>query len=289
MDKHLKDLRKQYEDVPIPKELDAVIDRALDQRPRKKRKPLNWLVGSAAAVAVFTTSVNVSPSLAKELSQIPVLNELVEVLTFKEYTMESATTEVDIKVPQVTGDSEDLQWLNEQYAADGQALYEEYRTFIDEYEGANFGLLSDYKVVTDTPELLVIQKSVETIAASSVVGMKYANIDRVNETVITLPSLFIDETYVERITSYVLEQMHQEMEQSNGETIYWVAGSEYVEDVSAIFRKINREQAFFINEDGKLMISFDEGEVAPYYLGVVEIEIPTEVIKDLLVSAKYIQ
>lgn len=37
------------------------------------------------------------------------------------------------------------------------------------------------------------------------------------------------------------------------------------------------------------MISFDEYEVGPGYMGVQEFEIPTEVIQDILVSNKYIK
>lgn len=36
------------------------------------------------------------------------------------------------------------------------------------------------------------------------------------------------------------------------------------------------------------MISFDKYEVAPGYMGVVEFEIPTDVLQEDLVSMKYI-
>jgi hypothetical protein len=45
---------------------------------------------------------------------------------------------------------------------------------------------------------------------------------------------------------------------------------------------------FYINEDGKLVISFNEYDVAPGFMGVVEFVIPTDLIKDLLVSDYYI-
>lgn len=61
MDEKLKELEKRYNEVPIPEELDFVVENALKQgkKKRKKRVPL-WLLGSAATVVLFTASLNVS-------------------------------------------------------------------------------------------------------------------------------------------------------------------------------------------------------------------------------------
>jgi len=54
------------------------------------------------------------------------------------------------------------------------------------------------------------------------------------------------------------------------------------------FKAITAKQQFYISDKGKLVISFDKYEVAPGYMGVVEFEIPTEVLQNILVSNKYI-
>lgn len=48
------------------------------------------------------------------------------------------------------------------------------------------------------------------------------------------------------------------------------------------FKSITEDRTFYINEAGKLVIVFDEYEVAPGYMGSVEFEIPTEIVKDLV-------
>lgn len=55
------------------------------------------------------------------------------------------------------------------------------------------------------------------------------------------------------------------------------------------FQSIAKDQSFYINNDGKLVISFDKYEVSPGYMGVVEFIIPTPVITDALVSNAYIK
>ena len=47
------------------------------------------------------------------------------------------------------------------------------------------------------------------------------------------------------------------------------------------FEKIDKNQNFYINNNGEIVISFDEYEVAPGYMGVVEFTIPNSVINSI--------
>ena len=48
------------------------------------------------------------------------------------------------------------------------------------------------------------------------------------------------------------------------------------------FPSINDDTSFYINADGNLVISFNEGDVGPMSMGVVEFTIPHDVIADIL-------
>ena len=51
MDDKLKKLQAQYKDVPIPEELETMIERNLQHRPHKKKRKLpTFLIAAAAAV-----------------------------------------------------------------------------------------------------------------------------------------------------------------------------------------------------------------------------------------------
>ncbi|MOA66629.1 Anti-sigma-V factor RsiV [compost metagenome] len=56
-----------------------------------------------------------------------------------------------------------------------------------------------------------------------------------------------------------------------------------------MFTSISKDQSFYINNDSKLVIVFNEYDVAPGAMGSVEFVIPTEVIAGDLVSQMYIQ
>ena len=61
--------------------------------------------------------------------------------------------------------------------------------------------------------------------------------------------------------------------------VYWVDNEDMAE---WNFESIKEDNTFYVNENGKLTIVFDEYQVAPGYMGSVEFEIPTEIVQDLV-------
>lgn len=144
-------------------------------------------------------------------------------------------------------------------------------------------------VQTDTEKLLSVGHYVAETAASSSLTIDYDTIDKEKDMVITLPSLFKNDQYIARISDYIIEQMRQEMKATNQEKTYWVSGAGLQdEELVDLFTTIKADQNFYITKEGKLVIVFDEYEVAPGYMGVVEFEIPTKILDDILVSNEYI-
>jgi len=295
MDEKLKELEKQYNEVSIPKELDFVVENALKQgkKKRKKRAP-QWLLGCAAAAMLFTAGLNVSPAMARTLSDIPVVGSVVKVLTWTEYKVADDTYDADIKVPSIENlDNKGLAaTLNEKYRSEGKALYNDFIAEVGDLKakgGGHLGVDSGYDVKTDNDQILSIGRyTVNTVGSSSTV-MKYDTIDKQNEILITLPMLFKDDSYIKTISENIKEQMREQAAASNQEKVYWLKGGGLPdEEVLDEFTAVKADQQFYISDKGKLVISFDKYEVAPGYMGVVEFEIPTDVLKNDLVSSNYI-
>ncbi|MFJ7368040.1 RsiV family protein [Lysinibacillus sp. NPDC098008] len=295
MDKKLQDVEKQYTNIPIPKELDMVVEDALKQgrKKRKKRAP-QWLLGTAAAAILFTASLNVSPAMARTLSEIPVVGNVVKVLTWTEYKVTEDRYDADIQVPSIENleNQELASTLNEKYRAQGKALYDAFIAEVGDLKangGGHLGVESGFEIKTDNEQILSIGRYVVNTVASSSTVMQYDTIDKEHEILITLPMLFKDEQYIDIISDNIKEQMRAQMAASNQEKIYWVKGAGLPdEELIEEFTAIQPDQQFYISDKGKLMISFDKYEVAPGYMGVVEFEIPTAILKDSLVSTKYI-
>lgn len=93
----------------------------------------------------------------------------------------------------------------------------------------------------------------------------------------------IPEIVPEGVTDTVVEESADEVQttlqkSADENKMYWLDDAE-VEEWN--FKQITDDTAFYLNEKGNIVISFDEGDVAPMYMGVVTFEIPEDVVKDI--------
>ncbi|SFM22686.1 protein of unknown function [Paenibacillus sp. 1_12] len=291
MDASLKQLQDEYKQIPIPDELDFVVNRALQTR-RKKRIPSKWLVGASAAALIFVIGINASTTVANAFAAIPGVQSLVKVLTFKEYKIDERTYNADIKVPVITNlDNKALeQTLNEKYLTENKKLYDDFQTEMEALKkqgGGHLGIDTGYEVKTDNDALLSIGRYVVNTVGSSSTTMKYDTIDKKNQILLSLPMLFKDDRYISVISDNIKEQMRARMK-ADPNKIYWIS-TETNKVPTEEFTSIHKDQNFYINNEGKFVISFNKYEVAPGYMGIVEFVIPTDVLSDVLVSHKYVK
>jgi len=290
MDDKLKKLQEQYNDIPIPDELEEMIENNVHRQKKRKRKLPIFLTSAAAAAVLFTVGLNTNPAMAKNLADLPVIGPVIQVLTFTKYEVVKDKYTANIEVPHVSGASEEIEQLNATYVEEGKALYEQFKEEIEEMEAGNMSLNSGYTIETDTDDLLSFGRYVEVTVASSSTVMQYTTIDKKAETVITLPSLFKDNSYIEIISRYIEEELRNRMIEKNGEDeLYFVGGTEWFDESMGVFTSISPEQNFYITEAGKLVISFNEYEIAPGFMGLVTVEIPTEILQNVLISNQYIK
>lgn len=297
--KKLEKLKKKYMDISIPEDLDFLIKKTLKERELEMKKQNNIkkavisVASVAAALGIVAVGVNTSPAIADSLGNIPIIGGVARVMTFKEYNVDKDNYDGKIATPKIEGlENEDLQnSLNEKYIEENTKLYNEFLEEIKELEekgGGHLGVDSGYVVKTDTDDILSIGRYTVNTAASSSEEFKYDTVSKKNNVLITLPSLFKDDSYVEAISKNIKEQMI-ENNKKDEENIYWIEEIGEDEEIIDNFEKISPEQSFYINENNKLVISFDKYEVAPGYMGSLEFTIPTEVLSDVLVSNEYIK
>lgn len=286
--KRMKQLVKEYQEVEIPEEIQKVVKHAL--YPYKKRKLKKIYLGIAVAAALFITSVNTSSTIAYAFSDVPVLGKVVNLITFREFKVDEGTYKADYTSPEVNLENKELaNSLNEKYLKENEQLYQGFLTDMKELKKNGGGHLSEesgFEIKTDNKRIFSIGRYYVNNVGSSSTTMKFDTVDKERQILITLPSLFKNKDYVNVISENIKEQMRAQMK-ADPEVTYWVSGTG--EKSFDPFKKIVKEQNFYINNQGKLVISFDKYEVSPGYMGVVEFIIPTEVIQDQLVSNEYLK
>lgn len=291
MMKKLDKLKKDYNDTEIPPELEDVVNASIQKaKASQKKRPIvkQWTIGVAAAAALFIGSINMSPSFAQAMANVPVLGAFVNVLTAQQLTVDKETYQADISTPAIEGlaDKELQATLNNKYIEENKALFEQFEQDVAKMEESgdgHLGVMAGYEIKTDTDQLLSIARYEVNIVGSSSTIMTYDTIDKQNSILLTLPSLFKDESYVDTISSYILDEMLQQM--TTDENITYFLKDELQEG----FEKIRLDQDFYITADNKLVISFQKYEVSPGFMGTVTFEIPTDILVGHLVSDTYIK
>ncbi len=131
-----------------------------------------------------------------------------------------------------------------------------------------------YEPVTDTADWFCIAVTAYTFEAEGYQHVRHFVIDKSTGEQLTLRGIFGEETdYVTPISANIIEQMRAQM--AEDEFAEYRLDSK--DNPSNDFRKISPDQDFYLDENGDLVICFDEGEVAPLYMGVREFTIPREV------------
>ena len=282
----MSDLKHDFYATQPPGELEKRITKTIS-REKMKRRTKQYASVLTLCFILFVGGVNINESFAMAMNEVPIIGAIVKVLSFNFATIDTGHITANVETPVITGLTNEVleESLNTKYYEESKALYDEFINEVGDlssFEG-HMGFDTGFVVKTDTEELLSIGRYYVNTAGSSSTTFEYDTIDKKEGLVITLPSLFRDESYIEVISNYLIEEMQRQMKEDEGK-IYWVGDSE-IEP----FEKIDEQQDFYISAENKLVLSFDKYTIAPGYMGITEFVIPTELIKALLVSDKYIR
>ena len=280
-------LKENYNNIEIPKELDDVINDAFNESENKKlennkkdwrrnmKNMKKWYV-SAAAVGLIIVSVNASSTFAKSLENIPVIGNIIRVVNFNNYRIDKDGMDVSISLPEVSSDSKDLEYkLNKEFEKEGKEAYKKYEAEVAELEKEGKTTHKSAEMWSETvaendKTLSVAIYNTET-EASAATSRKIYNIDKKDKTILTLEGMFGNNDYVDVLSKNILSQMKERTKKDSND-VYFVDNT----------FKIKKDQPFYINDKGELVICFDEYEVAPGSAGLVEFVIPSNVVSKLM-------
>ena len=270
-------LKSDYESIPVPTEAK---ERMLAGIAQAKKEQKGMIImkfakktGGAAAAAMIAITVlaNATPALANAMEQIPVIGSIAKVVTFRTYEDKKDNFEADIKVPQVTiegteGTQVPANKSIEDYGNELIAMYEE-ELSRDNGEG-HYGLDSQYD-----SKYLSIRIDTTLTMASGTQFVKVFTIDKATGNIISLKDLFHDRPeMLEAVSDNIKSQMAQQMAKDDS-VVYFYQSDMPDED----FKGLTGDESYYFNENGELVITFNEYDVAPGYMGAVQFTIPGSV------------
>ena len=252
---------------------------------RKAGKVAAW--AAAAAVIAIIVLPNTSPQIAYAMSQIPILGNVIKVITVREYNYESERFEAkidEVQLEQESSDDATADKTNESISAINESIEEMTDRLIAQFEeqvqaGESYGgVYVDHQVVTDTDRWFTLKIDVAEVAGSGIQYQYYYHIDKTTGEIAQLKDLFKEGAdYITPISENIKKQMRERMAEDDY-LFYWVEADE----TGWQFEKIKEDQNFYLNDQGQIVICFDEYEVAPGYMGLVEFTVEDDAVADIL-------
>ena len=290
----LKSLQKEYLEPRMSEEQLNRLKMKMEEAKRENRKDRNQtrvtrLAATAAALVIaFVALPNMSPTIAYAMEKIPVIGQFVKVVTFRDYEYEDEQHRADVEIPELVVEAESqeaqseeiLENTTDEINAEIQKITNELLNEFANHMREELGykeLIVKSEVLVTTREYFTLKLSCYQGEASGYEWNYFYTIDLASGERLQLKDIFVEGAdYINPISENIKEQMRNRMAQDEN-VYYWL--EDEIDELN--FKTISEETSFYINEKGNVVISFNQGEVAAMYMGVVEFEIPAEVLDDI--------
>lgn len=263
---------------------EGIISESLkEKRKRRTGKTVGWVAAAAAFTLVIVP--NISAEAAHAMEQIPILGNVIKAVTIREYQYESEHFSADIQEVQLeqSGETENTK-ADESIAVINESIEQMTGRLIARFEeqvelGESYGgIYVDHEVMTDTDTWFTLKIDVAEIAGSGTQYQYYYHIDKTTGEIASLKDLFKEEAdYITPISENIKKQMWDEMA-ADDMKFYWVDPDG---DIGFCFETIKEDQNFYLDDAGQIVICFDEYEVAPGYMGLVQFTVEDEAVADI--------
>ena len=283
-------IRQEYEQKRMTEiQVKGLKNKIEEAKRMKQKKRTGYKIGGAvaAAAAVLILLPNTSANVAYAMSNLPVIGGLVEAVTFRDYQYEDERHKADISIDEIAVTAEDTR-ISEELEKSVDEINAEIQKITDEMVAEFEKNLQDewgYQDIVVNTEVLDTTEDYFTLklmcyqgAGSGAEWDYFYTIDLNTGERLQLKELFAEGAdYITPISENIKNQMREQMAQDEM-VCYWV---DYEEVPDWNFKAITDETSFYLNADENIVICFDEGEVAPMYIGTVEFVIPKEVTENI--------
>ena len=222
------------------------------------------------------TYSNIDPVISNAMAKLPLIGAISKVVTFRTFEDSNNGFEADISIPKVvTENGEELQ-ANKDISAYADKLIAQYESEIAAADGeGHYSISSTYETVYDGDRYLCLKVNTTLVMASGTEYVKIFTIDKTTGKTVMLKDL-ADGEMLKKISKNIISQMTEQM--AEDENVTYFIGTETPE---WDFNGLDGSESFYFDSEGRLVICFDEYQVAPGYMGAVEFTIPKEITGEL--------
>ena len=285
------------------------IEEAEKEMERKKIKKFPIRYFSSAVAACFCLLLllpNLSKETAYALQSIPGIGSYFQLITFRKYSFEDGNHKAEVVVPKLAqgkdekgtadkGQSVERENLSQGGEAGSLAAKESEKSnsaqeinfdiekktdeliaqFKQEMQDSEFKNLSvSSQVILDSKDYYVLALSALQQEGDSFTQNHYYTMNKHSGKLLQLSELFPENAdYQKLLSDEVISQM--KAHNQKGEYPYFIQDGE--DDQG--FMEVEKNQSFYINGEGKLVLVFPQGEVAPMAQGEQQFIMPESIWK----------
>ena len=285
------------------------IEEAEKEMERKKIKKFPIRYFSSAVAACFCLLLllpNLSKETAYALQSIPGIGSYFQLITFRKYSFEDGNHKAEVVVPKLAqgkdekgtadkGQSGERENLSQGGEAGSLAAKESEKSnsaqeinfdiekktdeliaqFKQEMQDSEFKNLSvSSQVILDSKDYYVLALSALQQEGDSFTQNHYYTMNKHSGKLLQLSELFSENAdYQKLLSNEVISQM--KAHNQKGEYPYFIQDGE--DDQG--FMEVEKNQSFYINGEGKLVLVFPQGEVAPMAQGEQQFIMPESIWK----------
>ena len=292
-DKNLKLLKEQYEKPVMSDKAVFEMKQRMEQgkeekRSMSKKKLFKGLAIAAAAVLTILILPNISSEVAQAMGNIPVLGGFFKVITIRDYQYEDERNVADVVLPEIKtkeGTDNSVTDTGKKTADEITAQIREIANkWVEEFksnlEGEGYqNITINSEVISSTEDYFTLKLICFWSGGSGYEENHFYTINLNTGEKVEIADLFKEgKDYKRIISENIKKQMREQMAADEG-ILYWIDNEEYPE---WNFKEISDDTSFYINENGEVVICFNEGDVAPASMGTVEFTIPMDVVANIL-------
>ena len=205
---------------------------------KKQKKTWSSYIGKAAVAAALAILIvpNVSANAAYAMAQIPLLGNVIKMITVREYNYDSDRFEANIKEAKLVSEENEtagqdpdvkkktdasIQTINEDIQSMTDRLIRQFEADVklDESYG---GVYVNPEVITDTDTWFTVRITVTQVAGSGTEYQYFYHIDKTTGEIATLKDLFKEGAdYKTAISDDIKKQMRKQME-ADENVMYWL-------------------------------------------------------------------
>lgn len=284
--KKLEKAKEVYEAIKVPNELNYVVNKAILDKKKKEKSVLIYVKYAVTTVActflTFIFMINLNPSFATDISEIPIIGNMAKVFTIKEVKKEDKEKLINAKIPALenTGNTELEKRINYEIMLKMNEILEEaekraaeYKEAVietggNEYDYQPINIQIDYKVGYSNDKVVSFMISKSETLANAYTEIYFYNVDIETGKKLNLRDV-LGKEYKQIVDTTIYKEIEERSK--NPDNIYFTADEGGFEGIE------NEYQDFYINSDGKVVIVFEKYKIAPGYMGTQEFVIDKQI------------